>query len=40
MAARRYDDRVGFIPTEFTEFETADGRAVSNDIFHGVIKRA
>ncbi|OPZ13463.1 MAG: hypothetical protein BWZ07_00523 [Alphaproteobacteria bacterium ADurb.BinA280] len=39
MAARRYDDRVGFIPTQFAEFETADGKAVSNDILHGVIRR-
>jgi hypothetical protein len=38
MAARRYDDRVGFIFTEFTEFETASGQATSDPV-RGVIKR-
>jgi hypothetical protein len=38
MAARRYDDRVGFIFTEFTEFETASGKAAT-DPLRGVIKR-
>lgn len=38
MAARRYDDRVGFIFTEFTEFETAGGMAAT-DPLRGVIKR-
>jgi hypothetical protein len=38
MAARRYDDRVGFNFINFTEFETADGLA-SSDPLRGVIKR-
>lgn len=38
MAARRYDDRVGFIPEFFTEFEAADGSASSGPL-RGVIKR-
>jgi hypothetical protein len=38
MAARRYDDRVGFNFTNFTEFEAADGLAASGPL-RGVIKR-
>ncbi len=38
MPARRYDDRVGFIFVNFTEFETASGEA-STDPLRGVIKR-
>jgi len=38
MAARRYDDRVGFIFSNFTEFETRDGRAASGPL-EGVIHR-
>jgi hypothetical protein len=38
MAARRYDDRVGFIFTNFTEFEGPNGEAAS-DPLRGVIKR-
>jgi hypothetical protein len=38
MAARRYDDRVGFIFSNFTEYETASGEAAS-DPLRGVIKR-
>jgi hypothetical protein len=38
MAARRYDDRVGFNFTEFTEFETAAGVAAT-DPLRGVINR-
>jgi hypothetical protein len=38
MAARRYDDRVGFIPVYFTEFETADGSASTGPL-RGVIHR-
>lgn len=38
MAARRYDDRVGFIFVDFTEFESADGLAATGPL-RGVIKR-
>lgn len=38
MAARRYDDRVGYIAVNFTEFETADG-AASTGPLNGVIRR-
>lgn len=38
MAARRYDDRVGFIAVNFTEFETADGSASTGPL-RGVIRR-
>lgn len=38
MPARRYDDRVGFFFTNFTEYETASGEASSSPL-RGVIKR-
>ncbi|MCE3002835.1 MAG: zinc-dependent metalloprotease [Xanthomonadaceae bacterium] len=38
MAARRYDDRVGFMPIFFTEFEAGDGSAASGPL-RGLIKR-
>jgi hypothetical protein len=38
MAARRYDDRVGFNFIDFTEFEAVDGVAASGPL-RGVIKR-
>ena len=38
MAARRYDDRVGFNFIDFTEFETSDGTAATVGL-RGLIKR-
>jgi hypothetical protein len=38
MAARRYDDRVGYMFVDFSEFETSRGEAAS-DPLRGVIKR-
>jgi hypothetical protein len=38
MAARRYDDRVGFIFVDFTEFESAEGIAATGPL-RGVIRR-